>query len=216
MNRGAIFDMDGTLIDTEKLYQEGWLSVAHTFGLKPSLDLAHSVSGTSGEQMYAVVRRFYPDVDIAEYVRRVISYVDDKTSKEIRLMTGVKDILQFFKDQGVKMAVASASPKDIIKRNLTNAGIIDYFDTLVSGEEVNNGKPAPDIFLCASKRIDIAAKECYVFEDSLNGIKAAVAAKCTAIMIPDTVQPDELTKKTAAAIYPSLAEALAAVRDGRI
>ena len=216
MKKGAIFDMDGTLIDTERLYQQGWFSVAEEFGEKSSMDLAKSVSGTSNDQMREVVHSFYPNVDADLYVERVIAFVKKRTDEHIDLMPGVREILQFFKDNGIKMSVASSSPKEIIKINLTRVGIADYFDEFVSGEEVENGKPEPDIFLRAAKLIAISPEECYAFEDSLNGIRAAAAAGCAAIMIPDQVEPTEDIKKLTVAICPSLNDALAAIKTGRL
>ena len=216
MQKGAIFDMDGTLIDTERIYQKGWFSVAPEFGEKSSMELARAVSGTSGEQMRQVVNRFYPKVDPELYVQRVIEFVKEETVKHIDLMPGVTDILKFFAENGVKMAVASSSPTEVIKTNLGQVGIIDYFDALIGGDQIKCGKPAPDIFLKAAASINLSPGDCYVFEDSLNGVRAAHAAKCTAVMIPDQVPPTDEIRKIADAIIPSLVDALAAVKRGEL
>lgn len=216
MKKGAIFDMDGTLIDTERLYQKGWFAVAEEFGEKPSMELAKAVSGTSGPQMVEVVNGFYPNVDPYRYTERVIEFVKKETENKIDLMPNVKEILRFFKENGVKTAVASSSPDDVIKNNLSRVGIIDEFSAFIGGNQITRGKPAPDIFLKAAELIGIAPEDCYVFEDSLNGVRAAAAAKCAAIMIPDQVQPTDEIRGIATAIFPSLGAALEAIRLEKI
>ncbi len=217
MKRGAIFDMDGTLLDTERIYQEGWYNVARDFGEEPNWELAKLESGASGPYMYETVTKFFPKVDPHEYVEHVIAYMTRKTNEHISLMPGVTEILTFFKDNGVKLAVASSSPREVIEKNLARVEILDFFGRgIVAGTEVQHGKPAPDIFLKTAALLELAPEDCYVFEDSLNGMRAAAAAKCAAVMIPDQVAPTDEIKNLATAIYPSLNDAMAAIKDGRL
>ena len=96
--------------------------------------------------------------------------------KNLDLMTGVEEILNFFRDAGVKMAVASSAPVALIEQNLLRKNLRGYFDVLVGGNLVAHGKPSPDIFLLAAKKLNLAPEDCYIFEDSFNGIRAAHAA----------------------------------------
>lgn len=114
------------------------------------------------------------------------------------------------------MAVASSAPVAVIEKNLTRANLRGFFEVLVGGDLVTNGKPAPDIFLLAAKRLNLPASDCYVFEDSLNGIKAAAASGGAAIMIPDQVQPTDEVKKICAAVFNDLNEAKFAIEEGRL
>lgn len=104
---------------------------------------------------------------------------------------GVRAILLFLRSHNYKIAVASSSGKDIIKRNLQRSGLEKFFDVVTSGTEVSHGKPEPDVFLLAARRLGLNPQECYVFEDSLNGVKAGMAAGCVTVMVPDMVQPPE-------------------------
>ena len=217
MLKGAIFDMDGTLFDTEKLYRRAWLDVVAEFGEEKNYELPIAISGTNlGEESYKVIRRFYPNIDAPAYLARVLVEVRKASESELELMTGVEEILNFFQAEGVQMAVASSAPVAVIEKNLTRANLRGYFKVLVGGDLVSNGKPAPDIFLLAAKKLNLAPSDCYIFEDSLNGIRSATASGGAAIMIPDTVQPTDEIKKICAAIFPNLNEARQAIMEGRL
>lgn len=217
MKRGAIFDMDGTLFDTEKLYRQAWLDVAEELGLEKNYDLPAAMSGTNlGEESCRIVKRFYPDIDATAYIGRVLEEVRICGEKKLELKTGVVEILEFFKAENIPMAVASAAPVNVIEKNLTRTNLRGFFKVLTGGDMISNGKPAPDIFLFAAKELNLEPRDCYIFEDSLNGIRAAAASGGVAIMIPDQVQPTEEIKKICAAIYPSLLEARLAIERGEI
>ena len=217
MLKGAIFDMDGTLFDTEKLYRQAWLDVAEEFGLEKNYELPVAISGTSlGDESYQIINRFYPDVDAKKYLERVWEMVDDWREKKLELMTGVEDILEFFKANNISMAVASSAPVEVIEQNLSRKNLREYFKVLVGGNEVSNGKPAPDIFLLAAKKLNLAPEDCYIFEDSLNGIRAAHSSGGAAIMIPDTVQPTDEIKKLCAAVFVNLTAAKQAIMEGKL
>ncbi|MBE8952047.1 MAG: HAD family phosphatase [Quinella sp. 1Q7] len=216
MKRGAIFDMDGTLFDTEKLYQRAWLDVAAQFGVEKNFDLPKAISGTNlGAESERIVRQFYPNIDAKAYIARVLEVVDTWRTQRLELMAGVEEILAFFKSAGVAMAVASSAPVAVIEENLTRANLRGYFEVLIGGNLVTHGKPAPDIFLLAAERLNLPASDCYIFEDSFNGIRAAAASGGVAIMIPDTVQPTDDIKKICA-VFTSLTEAQRAIEHGQI
>ena len=216
MKRGAIFDMDGTLFDTEKLYQRAWLDVAAQFGVEKNFELPKAISGTNlGEESERIVRRFYPNIDAKAYIARVLEVVDTWRTQRLELMAGVEEILAFFKSAGVAMAVASSAPVAVIEENLSRANLRGCFDVLIGGDLVTRSKPAPDIFLLAAERLNLPASDCYIFEDSFNGIRAAAASGGVAIMIPDIVQPTDDIKKICA-VFASLTEAQRAIEHGQI
>ena len=219
MLKGAIFDMDGTLFDTEKLYRQAWLDVAEEIGLGKNYELPIAISGTNlGEESYQVIKRFYPDADAdAEaYLARVLVEVRAASEKKLELKAGTIEILEFFKTKSIPMAVASSAPVAVIEKNLTRSNLRGYFKALVGGNRVSNGKPAPDIFLLAAQELNLAPSDCYIFEDSFNGIRSAAASGGVAIMIPDTVQPTEEIKNICAAIFTDLNEAKQAIMEGSL
>lgn len=214
MKKGAIFDMDGTLFDSEKIYQSAWLATVKDFGKDRGEELVKEVSGSSEANCRKMIHEFYPDVEVDKFFKQVVATAVKVFENDgVEMMKGVTEILTYFNEHGVKMAIASSSSIEVISRNIERADIKKYFSAVVSGESVEHGKPAPDIFLKAAEKINVPANECYVFEDSFNGIRGAYAAGCTTIMIPDTVQPTDEIKKLCAAIYPSLTDALNAIKQ---
>ena len=217
MKRGAIFDMDGTLFDTERYYRQAWGKAAVEFGKEPNLTFNDAVSGTStAEEFVRIIKKFYPDIDAPAYLERVLELVHIWSEEKLIIMEGVEDILNFLQASGVKCAVASSSPAEFIERNLIRSKLRGYFEFFVGGDQITNGKPAPDIFLLAAEKINIAPTDCYVFEDSRNGILAADAAGCAPVLIIDQYKPDEHIKNLCAGVYDNFTQAVAALKRGDI
>ena len=216
MRHGAIFDMDGLLLDTERTYVTGWRKAAVRFGTASSPEFEQAVAGTNGERMREVIRHFFPQVDAQAFLDTCLTIAADERRNGVRKMPGAEEILRFFRENGVKMALASASDPDTIHENLRRAGLETYFDALVSGEDVPRGKPAPDIFLYAARQLRLSPEDCYVFEDGISGATAGVAAGCATVMIPDLFQPTAELKAGCAGIYNSLILAKEALKAGQI
>ncbi len=207
MLKGAIFDHDGLMFDTEKVWQANWKLVADEMGITLPEEFKKEICGSSGQHMLDVIQKYYHVEDGTSIRNRVRQGVFDDEAKHIDMKEGLLDILEMFKRHGVKMAVASSSQKEMIVRNLKNANVEDYFEVVVSGQEVEHGKPSPDIFLLAAERLGLDAKDCYVFEDAYNGVQAGVASSAKTIMIPDLVQPNEEIRSMVADVCTTLKEA---------
>lgn len=189
--KGAIFDMDGLLFDTERVFQQTWQEIAREHDIVLNDTFIRTVSGTSGERLCQVIEDYYHVDNAAELVEDCMKRVREKLAAHVPMKDGVFEVLDFFKQKNVKMAVASSSRIEQIEANLKISGIRDYFAAVVSGTEVSSGKPEPDIFLYAAEKIGCSPKECYVFEDSENGIKAGYAAGCVTVMVPDLIEASE-------------------------
>lgn len=216
MKQGAIFDMDGLLFDTERMYRDSWKQSAQQFGLVHNPDFPRTVCGSSGAHMREIILQYYPQVDAKAFADDCILRVERELETHVPEKTGVRDILQYFKQHGVRVAVASSSKRATVLHNLKQADILSYFDAVVSGDQVTHGKPAPDIFLLAAQQIGCEAENCYVFEDGTNGIRAGAAAGCTTIMIPDLTPPNAQLEQLCAGIYPSLSDAMNAIAGNEI
>lgn len=186
--KGAIFDMDGLLFDTERIYQETWQEIAieNNVGLDGSF--LRAISGTNGERMRHTVEKYYHVADGTAIMQDCMERVRMKLSVNVPMKKGVHGILRMFHEKNICMAVASSSSVQQIQSNLQTAGIRAYFSTVVSGAEIRQGKPAPDIFLLAARRLGCSPNECFVFEDSENGIRAGHAAGCCTVMVPDLME----------------------------
>lgn len=189
MVSGCIFDMDGLLFDTERIFQNYWRAIAAERGIVLADSFITEITGTSGE-----IQK-----DCKERVLRHLA-------KNVPVKTGAVEILGRCRILGIKTAVASSSLLRQIENNLENAGMENCFDAIVSGDEVEKGKPAPDIFLLAAKRIGVPPGECTVFEDSPHGIEGALRAGMKAVMIPDLLPPWEEHRRQIE-VYNNLQEA---------
>lgn len=186
---GAIFDMDGVLFDTEKIWQACWREIADEMGVCLEEGFTRAVCGTNGEVMSRVIERYYHVADGHGIMGECKRRVHEKLSKDVPLKEGAVEILRTLKASNLRLALASGSPRAQIEANLERTGLRHYFDALISGEEVSAGKPDPEIFLTSAKMIGCKPEECFVFEDSLSGVQAGHAAGCDTIMVPDLVKP---------------------------
>jgi HAD superfamily hydrolase (TIGR01509 family) len=217
VKKAAIFDMDGLMFDTERIYQESWAALAEEFGQTPDPAFPTAIAGTAGEGMRKVIRSHYPDLNPDVFIKACFDRVRGITKTCLPEKPGLRQILELLKNSGVKMAVASSSEEDIIRRNLHTAGVEDYFHVVVSSTDpaVKDGKPAPDVFLYAASRLGVPPEECWVLEDSLNGIRAAHAAGAAAIMVPDTMAPTEEIRRICT-VFPDLGAVAEALEAGEL
>ncbi len=208
--------MDGLLFDTEKIFQQTWNEIAEERGVHLPEDFARTISGTNGSYMCRAIEKYYRISDGREIQDECMARVRKKLEVHVPKKLGVNEILQYFRKKKVHLVVASSSSKEQIESNLEIAGIRSYFEAIVSGTEVENGKPAPDIFLLAAEKIRCRPEECYVFEDSLNGIRAGYAAGCKAVMIPDLLAPTEEMYRLSCGIYDTLVEAMNKIKESLV
>lgn len=200
---GIIFDMDGILFDTEAVYQKYWREIAREMGITLGDDFVKRITGTNGQLLISIVNEFYHTDDGESILNECVSRAAASLSEHVPVMPGVREFLKYLKKKGIRTAVASSSKKPWIEKYVEVAGIREYFDELVSGDEVSKGKPNPDIFLLASSRIGVPPRKCIVFEDSFNGVRAGHASGAVTVMIPDLLQPTEEIRSLADAVYES-------------
>jgi HAD superfamily hydrolase (TIGR01509 family) len=212
MKKGALFDMDGTLIDTEKIYRKYWKMGVETEGFTFNPDFWKEIAGVSGERALAVINEFFPGIDAPHMKNNVHNWVTEEMKRNIPERPGMREILVYLKENGCKLALASSSAHEKINTFIEKCHLEGIFDALVSGQDMKRSKPEPDIFLKAAEEIGVDPKNCYVFEDGINGVKAGIAAGCATIMIPEYVQPSEEERKQCVGIYDSLLDALEAIK----
>lgn len=174
-----IFDMDGVLIDSEPAYHKMNKKLFSEFGIEMDEENYKALVGLPSLPMWTMLKEKYNlKNEISEFMnlekRRMIEILDSELIS--KPMHGVNDLLKIFKDKKYKLSVASSSAKANINFVLNKLNLNHYFDFVISGEEVVNGKPAPDIFLRAAEKLNASPEKCFVIEDSKNGIAGANSA----------------------------------------
>ncbi len=193
MTKGVIFDMDGLMLDTEKLLAKYWMQAAREAGFP--MELTHVLGIRSLAAVFAKPKLqgiFGDDFDYeAIRARRRELTAAHLERYGIETKKGLDELLTYLKESGRKIAVATATDRQRTELYLKQVGVYDYFDTFVCGDMVHKGKPDPEIYQTACSALGLAPEECMALEDSPNGIRSAHAAGCMAVMVPDLSEPEE-------------------------
>jgi len=187
----AIFDMDGLMFDTERLSSRCWHQIGRELGLNITEELLSQARGLTGPEYRSFFERSLGeslDYDTANARKRALywSYIAEEG---LQLKPGLIALLNFLKNEGICIGMATATRQGIADRYLDLTGVRPYFDFFVFGDQVASGKPNPEIFLLAAKQVGAAPEICMVLEDSINGVKAGISGGFHTIMIPDLTQP---------------------------
>lgn len=212
-----IFDMDGTLLDTEKLATWAWDMAAKEMNMSFDRRLLFKMKGAGLNQAKAFFDAAYhgkPSFEEARFVRD--KYFFSRVWEEPDLvLPGAREILAFLKNHQIKIALATSSRREYSQSLLKKMGLISFFDEMVFGEEVSLSKPNPDIFLEAAKRIDVPPAQCAVVEDSANGVMAGYSGGFFVVGIPNSYPFSEKTKAECNLVLPSLLSLLGLLKEGQ-
>lgn len=175
MIKTVIFDMDGVLVDSEYTFLETKTDMLKTAGFPKDVSYQYQFMGTTFEVMWTIMKE---ELGLPESIPFYINDMNERREvmiarDGIRAIKGAQDLVKRLFEAGFKLAVASSSPKHEIVRAMTELGLVDYFEVLVSGEEVAHSKPAPDVFLAAAERLGVSAQDAIIIEDTKNGSLAA-------------------------------------------
>ena len=195
--KGVIFDMDGLMIDTEKYYNYYMCKAANELGFpmkKEHALLLRSLDNRfSGTLMQEYLGKDYDHQKVRELYH---VYIEDYFAEnDIEVKPGLFEILNYLKGKNCKICVATATRKSRALSFLKRIGAEPYVAYICSGYDLENSKPAPDIYLYTADQMGLLPEECVALEDSPNGVRAAYAAGCKTIMVPDLTQPEEEIQK---------------------
>lgn len=193
MLKAAVFDMDGLMFDTERLVYRNWQDMMDKRGYDYSIeDFKQTVGRRKAEVQNFYFGKYgkdFPYWEISEEGKgRYVRYVQEHG---ISVKPGLYELLSALREKNYRIALATSTSRQTAELNLRSAKVTDYFDALVCGDDVKNGKPHPEVFLTAASRLGVAPEDCVAFEDSINGIKSAYAAGMETVMVPDFLQPTE-------------------------
>ena len=205
----AIFDMDGTLIDSETVYMAGMQDAARILGLDLPISLCHAMVGVPRTQCNLLLQQhFGTEFDLETFRGHYAASVQDRMRERVPIKPGVVELLDFLADRALPLAIATSANRETAERNLGRAGLLDRFQVVSTRDDAERAKPAPDIYLEAARRLGVAPAHCVAFEDSSIGIIAAHAAGMRAVMIPDMLPPTEEARAKSLHIVEELHEVL--------
>lgn len=189
--RAIIFDKDGTLHDTEKVFMRAWKLAAAEYGVP---DIEATVRHCTGMTIPAIAEYWaekYPTVSFDEYLPRRQYHIREIMKEGVPVMPGAKELLEELNARGYAVGLATSTPYREAMEHLERTDMVKYFreGAIITGDMIENGKPAPDIYLLAARRLGVEPAACVGVEDSPNGIRAIHAAGMRAVMIPDIVHP---------------------------
>lgn len=206
MIKGVIFDMDGVMIDTENQSNLGWLWAAYKKNVEMPIWLIDSFKGAPSKLCEKFFDDYYHGTQNFWEMRqmRTDHIYKIRETEEVPVKPGLHKLLEYIKALKIKCAVATSTQKSSAEKSLHRIGAWDYLSGVVYGDEVEHGKPEPDIFLRAAEYIGCKPCECIVIEDSINGIKAGYAAGMRVVHIPDTIEINDDIRSLTSVVCQSL------------
>ena len=205
----VVFDMDGVILDTETIVLKCWKDIAQKYHIAGIEAACRASLGLTAAATIQTFKRIYgEDFPYEPYKAEVRELFFGKYyGKHLPLKQGAKEILQHLKEKNIPVALASSTREAVVRRELEDAGVLQYFDKVICGDMVQHSKPHPEIFLTACRELGVSPRETYAVEDSFNGILSAHAGGLKAVMVPDQIQPDEEIRALTVKICRSLSEA---------
>jgi HAD superfamily hydrolase (TIGR01509 family) len=210
----VLFDMDGLLIDTEAVYTEAYMAAGRTMAVDMPLTLCHTMIGVPWDECLAMIQaHFGPAFQADSFQLCVRDHAHQMLASRIPVKPGAVDLLAWLASRGLPLAVATSAHLPTAQHHLGRAGLLEHFKAIVTRDDVARGKPHPDVYLEAARRLGVPPEHCIAFEDSNTGLAAAHAAGTMAIMVPDILQPTEEVRAKCVHVAPDLTAAFALLRS---
>lgn len=188
--QGVVFDADGVLFDTEQLHRSAWVVIGKEMGCPQVVDHYLDCIGKTRADIRVLMRDATgPDFPMEEFFSRVSELCLGWLRQDVPMKPGVRELLDFLKEHNIPVGMATSTYRDRTMLRLEKTGLTPYFHSITTGDEVHQGKPNPEIYLTACRKLGIDPSHTIAIEDSRNGILSAHGAGMQVIMVPDLIPP---------------------------
>lgn len=211
MNKTAvIFDMDGIIFDSEQLVLDSWEKVGKKYGIADVRQTLTDCIGTNKKKTEEIVYAHYgKDFDFGKYSKEAsLLFREYVAENGLPIKKGVRELLQYLKEQETSVGLASSTRLAVVEEELQQAGLYDYFQVVVGGDQLKRSKPEPDIYLMACEKMGVSPQNAYAVEDSYNGIRAAYSAGMMPVMVPDLLPATEEMYAKSIAVFDDLLQVM--------
>lgn len=204
--KAVVFDMDGVIFDSERLVLECWEKIAEEYGLVGMKEAFIPCIGTNSTMTKEIVLNYYgADFPYDEFRNKSSLLFHEIVDRgELPVKKGVRELFDYLKKCQVPMAVASSTRLQAVTHELKQAGLYDYFQVVMGGDQLKKSKPEPDIYLMTCEKLGISPSDAYAIEDSYNGIRSSYSAGMRPVMVPDMLSPTEEVYSKSVAVLEDL------------
>lgn len=204
--KAVIFDMDGIIFDSERLILDCWEKVGEKYHFTNIREVCIDCIGTNSVKTREIICSYYGETFVYDEYRKEADelFREYVRTKGMPVKKGVGELLQYLQAERIPIGLASSTRLAIVEEELRQAGLYDYFQVVMGGDQLKRSKPEPDIYLLTCEKMGVLPKYAYAIEDSYNGIRSAYRAGMTPIMVPDILQADDEMKEKSIAVLQDL------------
>lgn len=204
----VVFDMDGVIFDSERLILDCWEKVGEKYQFANIREVCIDCIGTNSVKTREIICAHYGETFAYDKYRTEAAglFREYVRANGLPVKKGVRELLQYLKEENISIGLASSTGLAVVEEELRQAGLYDYFQVVMGGDQLKRSKPAPDIYLLTCEKMGIPPECAYAVEDSYNGIRSAHSAGMMPIMVPDILQADDEMREKSAAVLEDLFE----------